>query len=114
MTFWDSTDDHSICDKSIAKIALCSCLVISFLLCLSVFSSPFFVISIQEPRNGCPRKCFSFPGLALERARRHVQWVTKAVSQSKSGPDHEADRAPHLVPTIRRSGILSSLPHMSA
>jgi len=114
VTFWDSTDDHSICDKAIVKIALCFCLVLSFLLRLSLFSSPFFFISSQGLRNGCPRKCISFPALALEPARRPTRWVTKNVLQGENGPDHEAEHSPHLVPTIRMCGVLPSLPHMCA
>jgi len=114
VTFWDSTDDHRIRDKAITKIALCFCLVLSFLLCLSLLSSPFFAISSQGLRNGRPSKWVSFPGLAVEPARRPAQWVTKTVRQGDNGPDHEADHSPHLVRTIRMSGTLPSLPHMSA
>jgi hypothetical protein len=56
---------------------LCFCLVISLSLCLSLFSSPFSVISSQGLRYGCPRKCVSFPGLVLEPSGLPTQWVTK-------------------------------------
>jgi hypothetical protein len=114
VTFGDSTDDHSIRDKAIAKIALCFRLVLSFLFCLSLFSSPFFVIGSQGLTNGCPRDCVSFPGLALEPARLPAQWVTKTVTQGENGPDHDADHSTHVVPTIGMIGALPSLPHMSA
>jgi hypothetical protein len=80
-------------------------------LTLSLFSSPFFVISSQRLRNGCMRNCVSFPGPALNPAQRPAQWATKTVTQGENGPDHEADNSPQ---TIRMIGAIPPLPLMSA